>query len=265
MRLCPTPVAVLLALGGLAAQDAPPSSAKAESDALIAEVKAAAAANRAASQAVQKTEAYAAAAKARDAKAMRELMAGVPPVDYAGFTQRFQAAAEKYASTDDAVYFLTWIAHNARDAEAGRAAVEALVAKHVESPKLIDFVEKAHFAARHYKDQGEAIAAMQRLIDGAKDAQIRGWAMYWTASLLKRGRDVSAENKAKAEDLLAQAAKLGEGSDLGDMIQAPTFEAERLQIGMQAPDIVGHDLDGVPFKLSDYRGKVVVLDFWGDW
>ena len=23
--------------------------------------------------------------------------------------------------------------------------------------------------------------------------------------------------------------------------------------------------DGVKFKLSDYRGKVVVLDFWGDW
>ena len=43
------------------------------------------------------------------------------------------------------------------------------------------------------------------------------------------------------------------------------FEMERLQIGMQVPDIEGNDLDGVAFKLSDYRGKVVVLDFWGDW
>ena len=24
-------------------------------------------------------------------------------------------------------------------------------------------------------------------------------------------------------------------------------------------------LDGKPFKLSDYKGKVVLLDFWGFW
>src|SRR5688572_26852419 len=36
-------------------------------------------------------------------------------------------------------------------------------------------------------------------------------------------------------------------------------------IGKVAPDIAGKDLDGVEFKLSDYRGKVVVLVFSGDW
>lgn len=35
--------------------------------------------------------------------------------------------------------------------------------------------------------------------------------------------------------------------------------------GKPAPEIEGEDLDGHPFKLSDYRGKVVLLDFWGDW
>ena len=35
--------------------------------------------------------------------------------------------------------------------------------------------------------------------------------------------------------------------------------------GSLAPEIKGNDLDGAPFKLSDYRGKVVMLDFWGDW
>lgn len=36
-------------------------------------------------------------------------------------------------------------------------------------------------------------------------------------------------------------------------------------IGRLAPEIVGQDVDGQPMKLSDYRGKVVMLDFWGHW
>ena len=36
-------------------------------------------------------------------------------------------------------------------------------------------------------------------------------------------------------------------------------------VGALAPEIAASDLDGVPFKLSDYRGKVVLLDFWGNW
>jgi hypothetical protein len=37
------------------------------------------------------------------------------------------------------------------------------------------------------------------------------------------------------------------------------------RVGQPAPEIVGEDIDGVPFRLSDYRGHVVVLDFWGHW
>ena len=32
-----------------------------------------------------------------------------------------------------------------------------------------------------------------------------------------------------------------------------------------APDFEGQDLDGKYVKLSDYRGKVIVLDFWATW
>jgi cytochrome oxidase Cu insertion factor (SCO1/SenC/PrrC family) len=38
-----------------------------------------------------------------------------------------------------------------------------------------------------------------------------------------------------------------------------------LEVGNMAPEIDGEDIDGHRFKLSDYRGKVVVLDFWGHW
>jgi hypothetical protein len=38
-----------------------------------------------------------------------------------------------------------------------------------------------------------------------------------------------------------------------------------LDIGNLAPDIEAADLEGNIFRLSDYRGKVVLLDFWGNW
>lgn len=41
--------------------------------------------------------------------------------------------------------------------------------------------------------------------------------------------------------------------------------AVNLQLGKVAPDIMGEDIDGTAFKLSDYRGRVILLDFWGHW
>jgi peroxiredoxin len=36
-------------------------------------------------------------------------------------------------------------------------------------------------------------------------------------------------------------------------------------LGSPAPEIEGKDLDGEPLRLSDYRGKVVLLSFYGEW
>jgi tetratricopeptide (TPR) repeat protein len=43
------------------------------------------------------------------------------------------------------------------------------------------------------------------------------------------------------------------------------FELRYLRVGKVAPEIEGEDTEGCKFRLSDYRGKVVVLDFWGNW
>jgi len=47
--------------------------------------------------------------------------------------------------------------------------------------------------------------------------------------------------------------------------QPPVNAKVGFEVGNLAPEIIGEDIDGKKFKLSDYRGKVVVLDFWGDW
>ncbi len=38
-----------------------------------------------------------------------------------------------------------------------------------------------------------------------------------------------------------------------------------LDVGMRAPEIEGLDTNGRPMRLREYRGAVVVLDFWGHW
>ena len=52
---------------------------------------------------------------------------------------------------------------------------------------------------------------------------------------------------------------------LGSAADNNLYELRNLQVGMVAPDIAGEDVDGVQFKLSDYKGKVTVIDFWGNW
>ena len=53
--------------------------------------------------------------------------------------------------------------------------------------------------------------------------------------------------------------------DLLAKIEEEKFIIKNFSIGSQALEIEGKDLDGESFRLSDYKGKVVFLDFWGDW
>jgi hypothetical protein len=43
------------------------------------------------------------------------------------------------------------------------------------------------------------------------------------------------------------------------------YTLRHLSLGKEAQNISGKDADGKEFKLSDYRGKVVVIDFWATW
>ncbi|HKX60463.1 MAG TPA: hypothetical protein VJS65_01445 [Verrucomicrobiae bacterium] len=54
----------------------------------------------------------------------------------------------------------------------------------------------------------------------------------------------------------------GSGGTVGEKASAELFHIRQLAVGKVAPEIEGEDQDGKRFKLRDYRGKVVLLDFW---
>lgn len=56
-----------------------------------------------------------------------------------------------------------------------------------------------------------------------------------------------------------------QGFRLADLAAKMLFEMTSLQEGCPAPELEGLDADGKPMRLSDYRGKHVILVFWGGW
>jgi thiol-disulfide isomerase/thioredoxin len=94
----------------------------------------------------------------------------------------------------------------------------------------------------------------------------------WGADFLERLRRLDPDALEKeAEQFFSRVAEVYgdvpiEEKDslhktLGAAARAYLHENRQLSVGRPAPEIEGEDLDGVRFKLSDYRGKVVVLDF----
>ena len=52
---------------------------------------------------------------------------------------------------------------------------------------------------------------------------------------------------------------------LGEIAQKYVHSLTQLALGQKAPEIVSKDLDGNVVRLSDYNGKVVILDIWATW
>lgn len=127
-----------------------------------------------------------------------------------------------------------------------------------------------------------AQAFMKAVADTNKDKGVIGIMAFVAATKAKEKFARAEYRKAKDADELATVAERafesaakdhgdvkligrGETQTIADVAKVELFELRNLRVGKTAPDIEGEDLDGVKFKLSDYKGKVVVLDFWGDW
>jgi hypothetical protein len=116
---------------------------------------------------------------------------------------------------------------------------------------------------------------LEKLIADSENRDVRGAAAFFQMEGIK-GRSLTEANADTVKPMMEKlVADYGDvhlrypgGIDRGairDLVENELFAFENLRIGKVAPEITGEDIDGVDFKLSDYRGKVVVIDFWGDW
>ncbi|SKD09910.1 Peroxiredoxin [Chitinophaga ginsengisegetis] len=68
-----------------------------------------------------------------------------------------------------------------------------------------------------------------------------------------------------AEKEFNQFDELLRQSDLGKELGTRIAKVKKTQEGAAAPDFTQLDASGKPVKLSDFRGKYVLLDFWASW
>jgi hypothetical protein len=125
--------------------------------------------------------------------------------------------------------------------------------------------------ARSPKPTEQTENFLRSLLDKSENERVKAEATLRLAQVLTKF-SASDSGDRDEEELSKEIEKLldscvNEFGDIKSVASEATglLNASKLKIGKIAPDIVGVDLDDKEFKLSDYRGKVVVIDFWGDW
>src|SRR5262249_25776901 len=118
-----------------------------------------------------------------------------------------------------------------------------------------------------------AQAARARLVQKKRAKDVKAFEEAFGAEQVRRLQAADlAKLNAEAERLYEKV--LDEFADvfpprnseaLGKRARAALDEIRLLAVGKTAPDIKGEDIDGKPLRLSEYRGKVVVLVFWATW
>ncbi len=156
-----------------------------------------------------------------------------------------------------------FIARGIRSGEIHDAAVAAVFEKFSDSERLAELSATAMPGTKAGDD------LLDRIMNVTPHDSVKGKVMFTMANALSRREGEESEKRCieLLETIQAKYADvdLGRGQKLGDRVVRMLFAIQNFKVGKTAPDIIGKDIDDVEFKLSDYRGKVVVLDFWGDW
>jgi hypothetical protein len=173
----------------------------------------------------------------------------------------------KSAVTLDAA---AWILSNTPSGPDTEKALTILIDNHVASPELGPL---CHRVLSRGSPAGERL--FRALLSGSPHRTVQAHACFALAMFLKaRSEQEGQEESAGSAKDREEAAQLFDrvikqfpdaqydGEHLIKDAERSLYEIKYLGIGKVAPEIEGEDIDGKRFSLGEYRGKVVVLDFW---
>lgn len=205
----------------------------------------------------------------------------LPPHPADRFLEKFERYAERHAGEPEAIPALVWIVTPSETCGGGGAssgpspavrALRRLAKDHAGQAEVRDALPDLKWVSS--RDTKEPLIALyERIIQAHKDRDLKSEASFnlaltWHASWREGDRDNEKERAAdvkQARDVFSMIVKSYPGTEAAEDAQGYLYEIDHLRVGKPAPDFTGTDAHGKEIKLSQYRGKVVFLDFWGFW
>lgn len=145
------------------------------------------------------------------------------------------------------------------------------VARNAYVKKLADLYHRK-MEATNYGQQATSTTAfdkeyklLQKMDDSITVAFIKQHPASPASAAIIYQRYILFEDDPKAQSLFALMNTAGQESYYGKQIKEKVDLYNRVMVGRVVPDFEMPDTSGKVVKLSDFRGKYVLIDFWASW
>lgn len=213
----------------------------------------------------QQREVFEAYEKAATEEEQQKILQGLPGKE---FVAEFRALAEEAKGTDTAVSAWMWVLRLTQgEPNSGLDIVKLLLAEHMGSRAIAELSSQLRHGGWRF-GAAEVIEALRAIVADSPHETVRAAALFDLGGVLLESG--TPENVAEGRDcfqaVIEEYGKLAyRDGTYATAAESYLYELDHLRIGMVAPDFETVDENGAKWKLSDYRGKVVVVDFWGFW
>jgi hypothetical protein len=195
-----------------------------------------------------------------------------PPEPTRTFVPKFRAYAKKHAGQPEAIPALIWLINATRTdpprnepEPVATWAVRALRRDHAASPALREVMPDLRNAVDSVSC--EHLVPFYELVRRKNpDPEVKAAATFDLAyTLWIGGPGQRMADRDRATALFRAVIKDYPDSPLAEEAEDFLKQLEHLEVGLRAPEIVATDANEKEVRLSQFKGRVVALVFWGFW